>query len=78
MIEQNAGETSHALDHLRGATVFGDLRQIVEVLRGLEVSMHDVEFLPSCEWALYVKPGVISQDQSKALRHVFQVAAGRC
>lgn len=78
MIEQQVCAASHELDNLRGVTVYGNVQQIVETLRRLDVSMQDVEFLPSCEWALYVKPGVISEGQSRALRHVFQVAAGRC
>jgi hypothetical protein len=62
----------------RGVTIFGELRHIVERLRALEVPMTQVEFLPDCEWALYVKPGVISVEQGAALRHDFQVASGRC
>src|SRR5262245_30814091 len=68
----------HAMDMTRGVTIFGDVRRIVEALRLLEVPMSEVEFVPSCEWALSVKPGVVSGERSHALRHDFQVAAGRC
>lgn len=68
----------HAMDLTRGVTIFGDVGRIVAALRLLEVPMSEVEFVPSCEWALYVKPGVVWGERSHALRHDFQVAAGRC
>jgi hypothetical protein len=73
-----AGVGRYAMDITRGVTIFGDLGRIVETLRALDVPMSEVEFVPSCEWALYVKPGVVSGERSRVLRDGFQVAAGRC
>jgi hypothetical protein len=62
----------------RGVTIFGDTHKIVARLRALRVPLSEVEFFSSSEWALYVKPGAISLEQSDMLRRDFQVSPGRC
>jgi hypothetical protein len=69
---------SASCDISRGVTVYGDVYRIVQALRAMNVPISKIEFLQNCEWALFVRPGGISVEQSNVLRHDFQVSAGRC
>lgn len=61
-----------------GLTIYGDTRKVVERLCTMRVAISDIEFLPNCHWALYVRAGVLTDEQREALGRDFQVAAGRC